>query len=167
MQNLSAYFHYLEQIARDHKSILHQDQEEHFFRTDIEELENALRSKIHFPALAAMNPFLDGEAQSLSNTRITWRGSFLLLDKVKDKGDFATRSAKESVLVEIGRDIIKKFINDRRNFDLQGLDVSAFKMELVPERYIPLCGVLITFSYNESLGQFDASRWNNNPIYLP
>jgi len=167
MQNLSAYFLYLEQIARDHKSILHQDQEAHYFRTDIEELENALRSKIHFPAFAAMNPYLDGDAQSLSNTRITWRGSFMLLDKVQDKGDFAERNTKESALLEIGRDIIKKFINDRRNFTLPGLDISAFKIELVPERYVPLCGVLISFSYNEPLGQFDASRWNANPIYQP
>jgi len=167
MQNLSAYFLYLEQTTRDHRSILHQDQEEHFFRTDIEELANALRSKIHFPALAAMNPYLDGDAQNLSNTSITWRGSFMLLDKVQDNGDFAERNTKESALLEIGRDIIKKFINDRRNFTLPGLDISAFKMELVPERYVPLCGVLISFSYNEPLGQFDASRWNNNPIYQP
>jgi len=167
MQNLNAYFQYLEDIARDHKSILHTVAEEHFFRTDIEELENALRSKINFPALAAMNPFIDGEAQALSNTRITWRGSFLLLDQVKDKGDFVDRNNKESALLEIAKDIIQKMINDRRNFTLPGLDISAFKMELVPERYVPLCGVLISFSYNEPLGQFDASRWNNNPLYQP
>jgi hypothetical protein len=167
MQNLNAYFQYLEDIARDHKSILHQDAEEHFFRTDIEELDNALRSKIHFPALAAMNPFIDGDAQALSNTRITWRGSFILLDRVKDKGDFAERNSKEAALMAIAKDIIQKNINDRRNFTLPGLDISAFKMELVPERYVPLCGVLVSFSYNESLGQFDPSRWNNNPIYQP
>ena len=67
----------------------------------------------------------------------------------------------------IAKDIIQKNINDRRNFTLPGLDISAFKMELVPERYVPLCGVLVSFSHNESLGQFDASRWNNNPIYQP
>lgn len=166
--DLSAYFEYLEEFAGNHKSIGHTSDELHFFRTDVEELDNAKRSKIHYPAVAALNPTINTSAQISTNVRVQYQGAIVLLDRISDRGNNADRSAKEADLIAIVEDFITKFINDRRTYELSkkgytlpGLNLGGFMIDLVPNTYTSVCGVMLSFNWNEPLKQFDASKWNN------
>ena len=170
--NLDSYFNYLKEFATDHKQILHDPATPRFFRVDIEELDNALRSKANYPLVAALNPTISTGASISTNTRKNYQGALLLLNTIKDKGNAVERSTKEDVLWTIAEDFITKFINDRRSYDiankkyvLSGLDLNGFTLELVPESYTSMCGVLVGFRFNEALSAFDASRWNNQSRY--
>jgi|GEM_PF-3455984 len=172
--DLTAYFDYLKSFAVNHNSIGHTDDNKHYFRVDINELENAKRSVANYPAVAAMNPIYSVSGAISSNMRKQYQGNLIILDKITDKGDAIERTDKESALMEIAEDFISKFINDRKSFDegeqgfaLPGLDFNGFTTELIPESYTSLCGVLIGFRFNEPLKRFDASRWDNETLYTP
>tara|TARA_R110002096_G_scaffold122409_1_gene265262 strand:+ start:3741 stop:4262 length:522 start_codon:yes stop_codon:yes gene_type:complete len=170
--NLSAYFDYLEEFATNHKEIGHTDNAKRFFRVDIEELDNAFRTRANYPLVAALNPIINSTAALSTNIRLNYQGSLLLLDQIKDKGDALERSTKENKLLAIATDFTTKLINDRRSYDianktfvLAGLDFGSFNLELVPDRYTSMCGVLLTFRFNDALPQFDISKWNNESKY--
>lgn len=166
--DLTAYFDYLEGFATNHKSIGHTENELHFFRTDVEELDNARRSKINYPAVAALNPVISTSAQISTNVRVQYQGALVVLDQVTDRGDSAERSTKEAQIISILEDFITKFLNDRRSYDmgakqytLPGLSLDSFSIDLVPTSYTSVCGAMLSFRWNEPLKQFDAAQWNN------
>lgn len=170
--DLEAYFNYLKEFAVDHKSIGHTDEAPRFFRVDISELDNAKRSKIHYPAVAALNPAFGTTAEISTNVRIQYNGALVLLDKVQDRGDAEDRATKENALLQTAIDFITKFINDRRKYDeaneayiLPGLNLSSFNLDLVPNEYTSVCGVMLSFNWNVPLKQFDESNWNNQTRY--
>ena len=170
--NLDSYFNYLKEFATDHVEIGHTTEAARFFRVDIEELENAFRTNANYPLVAALNPTLNTSGAISSNTRKNYQGAILILNNITDKGDAIERSTKESALLTIAEDFIAKFINDRRSYDsaagkfvLAGLDLNGFNIELAPDRYTSLCGVLLSFRFNEALTQFNVSRWQNQTRY--
>jgi hypothetical protein len=170
--NLTSYFQYLEEFAANHKEIGHTENTQRFFRVDIEELDNAFRSRANYPLVAALNPIFSSSAALSTNIRLNYQGSLLLLDNIKDKGDALDRKTKENKMLAIAIDFATKMINDRRSYDiankafvLEGLDFGSFNLELVPENYTSMCGVLLSFRFNDPFPQFDASKWNNESRY--
>lgn len=172
MRDLTQYFAYFEDIATRHKSILHTQNTPRFFRADIEEFEDAMRSKANFPALVALNPAFGSQAQSIKNIRLRYTGGIMLVNTVQDNGNPSERSTKETALIAIARDIMTKMVNDQEQYSLSAkaqvlpeLDLSAFSLELIPQRYPSLCGVLMQFQFGDKLGLLDESRWNGVTHY--
>lgn len=171
MTSSETYFDFIESLATKHKSILHTPAAPRFFRTDIDEFDSALRTKANFPLITTTNPLISVDAKNTSNLRAVWSGSILFLDRIRDKGDFQERNAKEAALQQIAKDFLLLIILESQRRDgstpIQSIADADFGMELVPNRYTSLCGVLLTFEWNESIGEADLSRWNDiDPINI-
>lgn len=173
MTSINEYFDFLEGYAADHLEVLHHaEAAPHFFRADIDEFENAYKRGMHFPAVAALNPTLDTSMQSITNVRLVWRGALMIMERISKPGDFGQRQALEHKCLGIARDFMLRMINDRQQYApnqkqhiLAGLDVGSFNLELIPNRYTALTGVLLQFTFNFPLGRFDASKWDGVAKY--
>ncbi|NQU84320.1 MAG: hypothetical protein HQ541_01035 [Mariniphaga sp.] len=116
MAKFSDLITYFEDLARNHVSILHTDQENHFFRFEIDEMLSAhFRSDTNFIFLALEGynyGFTDNNSDNLLKNR---HGAFVLMDHISDLSDYATIHQKWDELEIIGDDIIAKIKSDKRN----------------------------------------------------
>lgn len=174
MNSPEDYFAYLESMATNHKAILHTAETPHFFRVDINELDQALRKKANFPLIAVPNPSLSANAEIQTNTRIETQGSLLVLQNLTDVNSITIRNNAETTCFNIALDCMHKMLNDRKKYEagktsfaLPGLNANSFSFELVPNQYTSFAGVLLVFTYNAPAGMFDPNKWNNETKYTP
>lgn len=167
--NLTEYFAYLEAMATNHTQVLHSASNKRFFRTDVEELDNAIKTRMNRDTVVvgAQNPELTTQARTQSNTRLQYRGSVLIMKHVKDSGNFSERLQAEDLCRSIAIDFITRMMEDRKSYDagnkafaLPGIDLDAFTLALIPRRYKSFAGILLGFAFNEPLPLYNANNWN-------
>ena len=110
----SALITYFRTLAAQHMSIGHSLNEKHFYRFELEEILSGLKD-VNYPAL-----ILEGYRYSLvdnksDNVLKERTGAFVLIDHLKDIGDFDAMHEVWDNMETICDDIIARIKSDKRN----------------------------------------------------
>ena len=114
-KNLISYF---KKIASSHVSILHTEENKHFFRFELEEVLTGIKSTINYPALILEGydfAYEDSQSDNLIKNR---NGAFILLDHATHPDDFDRIDNIYDEMEEIADDIIAKIKCDKRNIQI-------------------------------------------------
>ena len=166
MSSFSDLVTYFENLARRHKSILHTDQEKHFFRFEIEEvLAGINRTDTVYPLLVLEGynfEYTDNKSDNILKNRNI---AFILLDVVHDITDATEIHDVWNRMESIGDDILARLKADKRN--PQTPVVRDFGFSTV--RAIPIinevgnnCGMRYTFSMSSPApSDVDPEKWTD------
>jgi len=141
---------YFEKIATKHIDIQHvadNPRMKHFYRFELDEVLSGLNG-INYPALIMEGyKFSFGDEKS-DNVQKKREGAYILLDHVKDAGDYKKIHEVWDHLEVIGDDIIAKIRKDKRFPDnpVAGFDVSSVNGSLLASEMGNHYGIRFTFS---------------------
>lgn len=113
MSFLNDYVTYFDNLARLHKSIIHTNSEMHFVRMELDELLNALPSKIHFPAFILEAYDINFMSRDTNNILKSYNGAFTILKKPANIQDFDSIHTIWKECEKIGTDFIIMMYNHR------------------------------------------------------
>jgi hypothetical protein len=165
MAKFSDLITYFETLARKHKSILHTDNEKHFFRMEIDEvLAGINRTDVAYPMLILEGygfGFTDNRSDNLLKNR---QGAFILLDHLSDISNHNLIHQKWDELEEIATDIIVKIKSDKRNpltpvvrnFDYDNINASLLLNEIGND-----VGIRVTYTITSPVETLvNKDKWN-------
>lgn len=165
MAKFSDLISYFENLARKHKSILHTDNEKHFFRMEIDEvLAGINRTDVAYPMLILEGygfGFTDNNSDNLLKNR---QGAFILLDHLSDTSNHNLIHQKWDELEEIATDVIVKIKSDKRNpmtpvvrnFDYDSINVSLLLNQIGND-----VGIRVTYTITSPVEtEINPDRWN-------
>ena len=161
----SSLITYFRTLAAQHVSIGHSYAEKHFYRFELEEILSNLKN-VNYPAL-----ILEAYRYSLSdkqsdNVQKERTGAFVLIDHLKDIGDFDAMHEIWDNMETICDDIIARIKTDKRNpaakavrdFDLNNVNVALIANEN-DRNY----GIRCTFTISSPLTtDVSAEKWDYN-----
>lgn len=169
MIKVDEYINYFRTAATNCKAIGHSSNEKHFYRMDISEVLDGLRSDINFPALIIENH--DGQLSDLEsdNPRDNVRGAFVILKKVEGNNNYDGINAVLAETLEIARQVVSKMWKDckLRNNIMSSLDLNSFTYEsLIGNMYDNCFGYRVTFALSaQAKIYFDINEWNNETAF--
>lgn len=108
---------YFEKLASQHIDIAHKPTEKHFFRMEIDEFATGLPSQVRFPAIMLESYTYNLIDRKSDNPVKVREGAFVLMDYVKDMGDYDLMHQKWDKLEAIGDEIIARLRKDKRNIN--------------------------------------------------
>ena len=105
------YVAYMRHLAEEHAKLRHTPREPHFFRGELEEFVNGLRSGVSFPCLVTESNEVEyeGSKSNLIKKRTT---SFIIVDSYENVGDFNETDEKMSLCEMIAEDILSRMMSD-------------------------------------------------------
>ena len=119
---------YFKIIAAQHVDIGHSENENHFYRFEIEEVLSGLKS-INYPALILEGYSCDFNDSLSDNILKNRNGAFILIDHLSDLGDFEKMHEIWNDLEVIADDIILRIKADKR--DSSNKTIKDFKIDSV------------------------------------
>ena len=131
-EKFSELVSYFENIAKQHIKIQHTTQKKHFYRFELDEVLTGI-SGINYPALIMEGyrfGFSDNQSDNVQKKR---EGAFILLDHVKDPGDYNKIHEVWDELEAIGDDIIRRIRKDKRKpaNPVAGFNIESVKASLI------------------------------------
>lgn len=118
---------YNQDICKIHPAILHTDEQQHFFRIDIEELIAGTRGFANYPAVTCDIPEIGYNGQTWDNLMQQWYVGLTFLDKAK-AGDFARQVQVITRMQLISEDFFSQYKEDFKNNNIiKGLDYHQIK----------------------------------------
>lgn len=154
---------YFEQIATEHVDIRHTIQNKHFFRIELDEILTGLRSKICYPALILEGYDFQFIDQNSDNVHKQISSAFVLMESVKDKGDYNNIHDVWQRMEEIGDEICVRILNDKRSRSIDILSyfhLSNVRGTLLVDANLLHYGVRYEFSLSwPMVNDIDPSKW--------
>lgn len=131
------YTVYMRQLATEHRHIHHTADEPHFFRGELQEFFEGLRSHVEFPCLIAEGSEVgySGTKQNITKRRTT---SFIVADSFEDVGDFAEMEERMSGCELIAEEILGRMLSDS-NKPFHTVDVESVEGQYLAneaQRYV-------------------------------
>ena len=164
MPGVDEYVSYFRGIATQNKEIGHTDKETHFYRMNVEEVLQGLRTDIHSPALileAFEGKLVDGKSDNNLADRM---GAFMIIKQV-EVDNFDEEHKVLDDCERIGLNIIKRMRRDSRTNPiqdrlLQGLDLNRVNWQKVGPVFDNYFGYRFIFSIIEHENmRYDDTLW--------
>ncbi len=155
---------YMELLATEHVDIQHTQAQKHFFRIELEEILTGLKSKINYPALILEGYDFVFKDQNSDNLHKEINCAFIVMDLIRDKGDYDLIHAKWHEMEEIGDEIVVRILSDKRSRLVEVL--SYFHMTnvsgaLLVDMNLMHYGVRYDFSLSwPVVNDIDDTKWN-------
>jgi hypothetical protein len=164
MTKFSDLITYFEMLASNHKSILHTDNERHFFRFEIDEvLAGINRTDVNYPMLILEGYSYDYTDNRSDNVLKNRQGAFVLLDHIPDSSDFAKIHDTWDALEVIGDDIFAKIKADKRDNAapvVRNFDFSSVNANLIMNEIGSTAGIRFTFTITSpATTDIDPDKW--------
>ncbi len=155
------YVQYFKTIAETHKDIGHTDQEKHFYRLNISEVQNTLRSIV--PGKVFMLESYEGQLidQRSDNVRDEQLCAFMILGHVPP-GDFDQENIILGECKRIGFEVISKLYKDKKDnvAELRGFDIGSVHYMKVGPIFDNYFGYRFTHSINDKANvAYDPAKW--------
>jgi hypothetical protein len=162
MSFINEFVSFFENLARQHVHILHQDEEKHFFRLEIEEYLSSIPSSVNFPAFVLEGfdlSFFDRETNSiLKNVNC----AFAVLKHLEHEQDVDAIHQIWDECENIGLDILVRIYNEKftRLGLIYKLDFNTVIANLVANDAGRSYGVRFTFTLMVRQSHIiDKSKW--------
>lgn len=151
---ISSFSKYLENLCRQHKDILHSDENKHFIRLCANEQLSA-RKTICLPlvSLDKLTVSYKGDADNVKKNRLV---EILFLDNVNDAGDFEKISDTWDRMEKLADDFLLKIKEDSKDRDnypfLRNFSIGGAELEYL-ENVGTLWGVILSIEILISFGE--------------
>ena len=131
MNTLIAYF---QNLAREHRKVMHADDECHFSALQ-DEAQNSYARTMHYPCVTVEmgDIYFTGSSDAAKTEQVV---TLFFLDHVTDAGDYEQIQDKFDLTCGIMKDFVRRMIRDRRNgvtlmarFDPSELEAHAVYLE--------------------------------------
>ena len=164
MTNFSELITYFENIAREHVSIQHTDNEKHFFRFELDEVLNGInRTDVAYPMLILEGYSYDYTDNKSDNILKNRSGAFILLDHCPDISDYGKIHEIWDNLESIADDILIRIKFDKRNPltpVVRGFEFSSVESKLIANEIGNSIGIRITFTISSPVpSDINVTRW--------
>lgn len=119
------YTVYMRTLATRHRRLHHTPEEPHFFRGELQEFFEGLRSRVEFPCLIVEGSEVEyaGTRQNLTKRRNT---SFIVADSYDQVGDFSEMEEKMSGCEMIAEELLGRMLTDTskpfHNVEIEGAE---------------------------------------------
>ena len=165
MVNTNEYISYFRTIATNNKAIAHTNTEKHFYRIDISEVLEALRSDINYPALLLENHSGQIIDALSDNPKDSVNFGFAVVKAVDNRTDNYTDVENAlSACHDICRQIISKMWKDAKRQDtiVQSIDLNTVTYEKVGPVFDNCYGYRVSGSIIAKADiYFNTAEWNN------
>lgn len=174
--NFTEYVNYFKTAAINHKVIAHNPPTVNsFYRMDIEEVLNGLRTKLSSVSLILENPEVYTEDMLSDNRRKLWRGAFLIIKQAK-RNDFDDEALVLNDTMEIGEEVLSKMVNDAQKYRsnksytpaIGGFDPNRVRYQKIGPIFDNYYGWRFEIEFNQPHKnglRLDASKWNNETAF--
>ena len=131
------YTVYMRMLATQHRRIRHTADTPHFFRGELQEFFEGLRSRVEFPCLITESSEVEytGTRQNLAKRRTT---SFIVADSYENVGDFSEMEEKMSGCEMIAEELLGRMLTDTdkpfHSVDIEGIEGQYLANEA--QRYV-------------------------------
>lgn len=158
---------YFRTLATQNKDIAHSATEKHFYRFELDEVLTGLKNVV-YPAL-----ILEGYRYSLSdkqsdNVMKNRTGAFILIDHLKDKGDFDGMHTIWDNMECICDELIAKIITDKRNKQVKAvrdIDLNTIEVALISNQLDQNYGIRCTYDIKSAFTtDIDPSKWDYEAV---
>ena len=148
----------MRQLAISHSSLRHTSEDCHFFRGELQEFFQRLRSDVNFPCLIAESCDIeyDGQKEHPIKRRST---SFIVADKYDQQDDYADIQTQMSGCEKIAEEVLGRMLFDKsapfKQIDFSTVEGNYLQNEV--ERYV---GYRITFTAVEAACLINNNVWH-------
>lgn len=161
--SFSDIIEYFKKLATEHILIGHRDSEKHFYRFEIDEVLTGLK-KINYPALVLEGyhySLIDNKSDNVIKKR---NGAFMLVDHVRDIGDYDSIHELWDRLENICDDIIARIKSDKYNSAVKAVrdfDLGSVEVTLLANEQDKNYGIRCTFTISSPRPMdVDPDKWN-------
>lgn len=151
------YTSYMRQLAMSHTSIQHSPTETHFFRGELQEFFQRLRSDVCFPCLIAEGCEVEysGSKDAPIKKRST---SFIIADRYDQQNDYADIQAQMSGCEKIAEEVLGRMLSDKgapfEKIEFSSIEGAYLQNEV--ERYV---GYRVSFVAVENVCLINKNVW--------
>lgn len=159
MDFLVDYTTYMRQLAVKHRKLKHTSKNPHFFRGELQEFFDRLRSDVNFPCLIAESSEVSyhGDIHNPSKIRTA---SFIVADRYELQDDYLNIQLQMSSCEKIAEQILGRMANDKsapfKRIDFPQTEGQYIQNE--QERYV---GFRITFTSTDPICLVDKNAWDD------
>ena len=154
---------YFKMLATQHIQIGHSIKEKHFYRFEIDEVLSGLKN-INYPALILEGYGYSLKDQNSDNVMKDRTGAFIILDHLKDIGDYDAMHEIWDRQEEICDDIIARIKSDKRKPEcaaVRDFDLNSVVVKLIANQQDKNYGIRCTFSIASPRPMdVDPDKWN-------
>lgn len=154
------YTAYMRSLAEKHKKLQHSNSNKHFFRGELQEFFENLRSVVKFPCLVLESNEVEyiGKQPNVSKNRTT---SFIIVDSYNLVGDFGEMDLKWSGCEMVAEQIIGRMITDKVK-PFQRIEAESITGEYMANTAQKYVGYRVTLTLTDcSICMFDKNAWLN------
>ena len=158
MNNPEAYISYFRNLAAKHTPSCS------FFIMDINEVLEAIRTNIWYPALILINYNGFLKMNNADNPINTVNAGFIVIKNVQDIDSFNYETAALYNTWNIGCDILSRMVHDKAscNPSLEGFDLSSVKYEMMGPVFDNSFGFMFTWKVDVAFPiTFNKSIWDD------
>lgn len=153
------YTTYMRTLAEKHRQLRHSKNNKHFFRGELQEFFENLRSVVKFPCMVLEGSEVDytGQRPNVSKRRTT---SFIIADSYDLVGDFGEMELKVSGCEKIAEQILGRMMTDKEKpfKKIEDESISGEYLANTAQKYV---GYRVTFSLTDSsVCMFDKNAWD-------
>lgn len=162
MSFINDFIAYFDNLAGQHKDIVHRDEEKHFFRLEADEYLSAIPSAVNYPALMLEAYDLTFSDKETNNIMKTMNCAFAILKHLPEEQDMDAIHQIFDECEVIGLDILVRIYNEKftRKGIILKLDFSNVIGNLVANDSGRAYGVRFTFSLMGRQSHIiDNSKW--------
>ncbi len=155
------YTNYMRMLAEKHILLHHTSTDKHFFRGELQEFFENLRSVVRFPCMVVEGSEVDyvGQRPNISKRRTT---SFIIADCYDTVGDFGEMELKVSGCEKIAEQIVGRMMTDKiKPFgNIETDSISGEYLANTAQKYV---GYRVTLTLNDSsICMFDKNAWDED-----
>lgn len=156
---LSDYTAYMRHLAEQHRELRHTEGDRHFFRGELQEFFENLRSRVNFPCLVVESSEVEygGERSNPYKQRTT---SFIVADSYDQVGDYNEMEYRMSICERIAEQLLGRMMNDREKpFRFVKIEeASGEYLANEAQRYV---GYRITLSFSDNVCLTDKNAFDD------
>lgn len=156
---LTDYTAYMRKLATQHRKLMHTPEDPHFFRGELQEFFNRLRSDVNFPCLIAESSEVTYHG-SANNPVKKRTASFIVADRYDQQDDYTEIQSQMSLCENIAEEVLGRMIKDK-NSPFRQIEFDQTEGQYIQneqERYV---GYRITFTATDPICLFNNNAWNN------
>lgn len=154
---ISQWTAYFEGLAREHKAVCHTDKSKHFFRAELEDFWQDLRSKVRFPAVMLESSLLDISAD-IPNDSAYRTLAFVVVDNCR-QDDYKAITECQSRCEEIALSFLGRLKEDIHNDDLHDVRLASAHFEPLVNESMHYYGQRVEISISDRPCLFNPNDW--------
>lgn len=169
MVNFSDLVEYFDYLAKNHKDIAHSENEQHFFRFELDDVLTSLGNNINFKALILEGYDFNFGYNASDNLLKKRNGAFIIIDREGDENNYTRINQIYDECEAIGDEIIVRISSDKRNRNVpvvRNFSIEECQGNMIANNTEGYYGMRYTFTLTSPrINDVDKIKWIDDGEY--